>query len=415
MKSEISGNSWLVWGIATLFYLYELVLRVSPSVMTNELMSTFGATSTTLGVLISFYYYSYTVLQIPCGLILDKLGPLNILAISALFCVFGAALFAGYDKLFIAQIGRFLIGAGSACAFVSCLQITAHLFPKKYFVILAGVTNMMGTVGGLLGGFPVAKAVGCIGWRNTTLILGLIGILIIVCIFLFVPKKIDITDAEKPTESVASSVMKLLKNSQIVLSGIIAGMLYLPISAFSELWAIPFFMSKYGISSEQASLASAALFIGVAIGSLVLAIFARKMQSYTKAIKIGSIGCMLSFIPLLFVPCSLYTAFFIVFCVGFFTGAQVINFTCAKNNATKELAGTAVAFTNCIVMLVGSIFQPLLGVLLDVFWTGKISETGCRIYDISCYKMAIMTLPVCILVAYILSIFQKETIQNEID
>ncbi|MDR3031441.1 MAG: MFS transporter [Holosporales bacterium] len=414
MESKISYRSWLVWGVAALFYLYELILRVSPSVMTNELMSTFNATSTTLGILVSFYYYAYTILQLPCGIILDKLGPRNLLGLSAILCVIGSVLFASYDTISVAQIGRFLVGAGSACAFISCLQISANLFPKKYFVILAGVTNMMGTIGGLLGGAPIAKAVNSIGWHNTTYALASIGIFIAILIFVFVPKRI--TKKAKSAiqeESIIQLVLNLMKNSQIVLCGVVGGLMYLPISAFSELWAVPFFMAKYGIRSQEAALASAILFIGVAIGSLVLAILARKINSYMKTIKMGALGAAVLFIPLLYCEFSLYAAFGFVFFIGFFTGVQVINFTCAQNNSTSEIAGTTIALINCIVMLIGSIFQPLLGLLLDISWNGKISEFGVRYYDISCYKYAIMTLPLCLLIACLFSLFIKETINKE--
>ena len=56
MENRVGYKSWFIFGIATVFYLYELALRVSPSVMTNDLMSTFNVTSTMLGVLVSFYY-----------------------------------------------------------------------------------------------------------------------------------------------------------------------------------------------------------------------------------------------------------------------------------------------------------------------------------------------------------------------
>ena len=413
MSSEISFKSWGIWGIATIFYLYELVLRVSPSVMINDLMLTFNATSTMLGVLISFYYYSYTMLQLPCGVILDKLGPKVLLGLSALFCVFGTLLFAAFNKLYIAQIGRFLIGAGSACAFISCLQISANLFPKKYFVILAGITNMMGTFGGLLGGFPIAKAVNSIGWQNTSYLLAALGMIIVTLIFLFVPKTIATSPKMRHEESVVQSVFKLFKNSQIILCGIVAGLMYLPISAFSELWAIPFFMTKYSVNNETASLASAILFVGVAVGSLVFAIFARKIRSYMKTIKLGAFGTGMMFIVLLYFSANLYVAFSVVFLIGLFTGTQVINFTCAKNNSQKEVAGTTIALTNCIVMLIGSIFQPALGFILDAFWNGKISESGIRIYDVSCYDHAILTLPVCLLIAFVCTLFIKETINTE--
>ncbi len=414
MEKKVSGKSCWIFGIAAIFYLYELALRVSPSVMTNDLMVTFNATSTILGVLISFYYYAYTVLQLPCGIILDKMGARNLLGISAVLCVLGSCLFAVSDKIHIAQIGRFLVGAGSACAFISCLQIAANLFPKKYFVILAGITNMMGTLGGLFGGAPVAKAVNTFGWQNATYMLGAIGIVIAILIFVLVPKDTGNANAQnKTSKSIWSNISKLLRNPQVVLSGIIAGFMYLPIDAFAELWAVPFFMSKYGIGNEFAALASALIFVGVAIGSVAIAVLAKKIRSYMRTMRLAMLFTAIAFVPLIYTNCGLYVAFGIVLLIGFFTGAQPIGFTIAKESVSAEISGTTLAMTNCIVMLIGSIFQPFLGALLDFFWKGEICEAGVRVYGIECYEKAILVIPVFLIISYILSIFLKDTINTE--
>ena len=413
-KEKVHSNSWIIWGIAALFYLYEMILRVSPSVMTEDLMSYYDVTSTMLGVLVSFYYYAYTLLQIPCGLILDKLGPRNLIALSAIFCAVGSFLFSISNQIYIAEIGRFFVGAGSACAFISCLQIASSLFSAKYFVILAGLTNMMGTLGGLFGGLPVAKAVNSFGWINTTFFLATLGVIIAFFAFILIPKRI--TNYKKSEyKSITSSLKRILTNKQVILSGLIAGFMYLPISAFSELWAVPFFMAKYDVNNETASIASATLFTGVAIGSVLLAVISRRINSYMKTIRFSILGVAALFIPLIYVTYSIYLSFTIVFFIGILTGAQVINFTCAKNNESKEISGTTIAFTNGIVMLIGSVFQPVLGVLLDVFWNGGLSESGIRIYETSCYQKAILTLPICLIVSYILSVFVKETITTEND
>ena len=413
MEDKVGCKSFAIFGIATVFYLYELALRVSPSVMTNDLMGTFNVTSTMLGILVSFYYYAYTALQIPCGIILDRLGARNLLGISALLCVIGSCLFACSNKIVVAQIGRFLVGCGSACAFISCLQIAANLFPKRYFVVLAGITNMMGTLGGLFGGFPVARAVNVLGWQNATYILATIGIIIAILIFMLVPKNMGEQKPKTNNQSIAINIAKLLKNSQVILSGIVAGFMYLPIDAFAELWAVPFFMAKYGISNEKASLASAIIFVGVAIGSVILALFAKKIESYTKTIKLATTLMAVSFIPLVYTDCNLYTAFCIVLIIGLLTGAQPIGFTIAKESVSAEISGTTLAMTNCIVMLIGSIFQPFLGALLDFFWDGKLNEAGLRIYSKSAYEHAILVIPIFLAIAYVVSVFLKETIKTE--
>lgn len=109
----------------------------------------------------------------------------------------------------------------------------------------------------------------------------------------------------------------------------------------------------------------------------------------------------------------MFISFTIVFVIGVLTAAEVLVFTCAKNNESEQNSGTAIAFANALVMLAGSIFQPVLGMMLDFFWTNNLSIDGIRIYDVYTYQKAMLTLPLCLIIAFILSLFVNETIYNE--
>lgn len=407
----ISSKSWLIWAIASMFYMYEMILRVFPSVITNDLMSTYMIDSTMLGLIVSCYYYAYTLLQIPCGLLLDKLGPKSLLSASALLCAIGAYFFVHTTSVYIAQLSRFLIGAGSACAFISCLQIASALFPSQYFPLLAGITNMMGTLGATFGSTPIAVATNTLGWKVTSDCLSVLGVILAVCIWFLFPKKLKQVGIEENKEHLLKSLKKIIKNNQIILAGLIAGFMYLPISAFSELWAVPFFAIKHNIDTESASLASAILFIGVAIGSVVTAVIADKIKSYIKTIKFSIICTTFLFLALIYLSNSTRMSFLIVFLIGLSTGAEVLGFTCAKIYSDKETEASSLAFANAIIMFIGCIFQSLLGYLLDFFWTGKMSASNLKIYDLVCYNKAILTLPICLVVAYGLCFFVRKKVE----
>ncbi|MBQ8651498.1 MAG: MFS transporter [Alphaproteobacteria bacterium] len=373
--------------------------------MTNELMSTFNAGTASMGILISFFYYSYTAMQLPCGFIIDRIGPRNLLGISATLCVIGSFIFALTDNINIAKIGRFLVGSGSACSFISCLQISAHMFPKRHFVILTGITNVMGTLGGLVGGVPIAKIVNVYGWQTTTNILAICGIFIGLLIVFFIPKRIESQSEQQSKSSVLTAFVSIAKNKQVLLAGLIAGLMYLPIDVFAELWAVPYFMVKYNISNEYAAISSSIIFVGVAIGSVAMAIFAEKIHSYKKTLQLSAGVLMLLFSALLFSNQKILTAFIMVFLIGFFTGAQPIGFTCAKENVQPNKTGAAISITNCIVMLIGAIFQPLIGVLLDIFG----NEKNTHAYDINSYNAALMLIPISLAISVICSSKIKES------
>lgn len=411
-----SYRKWLIWSLAALFYLYETFLRVSPSVMTQQLMEDFGVTSTKLGVLTSFYYYAYVPLQIPCGMIVDRLGIRFILSLSCLLCVVGTLMFAGSDQLWVAQIGRFILGAGSACAFISCLKITAQWFNPIHFALVAGLTNMMGTLGGLCAGKPLAMLVNYMGWRRASVYLGLLGLPVMLLIWFYFKKR-DHTSASPKTHNAPQNQHNFVKtlphitqNSSIWIAGIVGGLMYLPISAFAELWGVPFFMATHSIDNEVASSISHMVFIGMALGSPTAAWLLSQLGSIKKVMQLSALLAGLLFVCIAFAgyfPIALSYVF--VFAAGFCLGGQVLCFTIAKNHTSEELSGTAIGFTNALVMMSGIIFQPLLGHILDVFWDGTFTLSGIRNYTAYAYKMSMLTIPAC----FILSVALLHWIKNQ--
>ena len=85
-KKQSSFKPWLVWGLGCLFYFYECLLQVSPSVMSAELMHDFSVTSHMLGILSGVYFYFYAGMQLPCGVMTDYFGPRRLLTIATTIC-----------------------------------------------------------------------------------------------------------------------------------------------------------------------------------------------------------------------------------------------------------------------------------------------------------------------------------------
>ena len=93
---------WLIWSLGALFYGYEYFLQVSPSVMVPDLMRSFHIGGAALGNLTAFYFYAYASMQIPAGLLLDRLGPRRLLTIAVLLCASGAFIFGSAHSLPVA-------------------------------------------------------------------------------------------------------------------------------------------------------------------------------------------------------------------------------------------------------------------------------------------------------------------------
>ena len=394
------------WIMASFFYFYEVILRVSPSVMTEQLMEYFQISATALGWLSTSYYISYFILQIPCGMIVDHYGARRVITISSLICVVGTVIFATQQNFFFAMFGRLLIGVGSACAFISCLKLATDWFSPHRFALVAGAANMMGTIGATFSGRPLAALVENYGWQNACLCLAAIGLCISPLIWIFVRDKKHEHHHEIPLRK---SLTVILKNKQLWLVGIIGGILYLPITAFAELWGVPYMMNVYGIDSKVASQATVMIFVGMAIGGPVFSYVAKHLHSYKKTMLLCAIVASLLFAAVSMANRFTYEViFFVLFAIGFMIGGQVLAFTLARNNTLDRFNGTAMGFTNGLISAVGMVFQPLLGKILDFFWSGEVAANGVRIYTVANYQWAIFTLSFTLLVSVILLIFVKD-------
>src|SRR5947209_6347692 len=98
-KYPSASLSWSIWGIAALFYLAGFYHRVSPAVMTDELMQAFGIGAASLGNLSAFYFYFYVAMQIPTGILVDSWGARKLLISGAIAAAVGAFLFGSTDNL----------------------------------------------------------------------------------------------------------------------------------------------------------------------------------------------------------------------------------------------------------------------------------------------------------------------------
>src|SRR5262245_41850721 len=109
----------LIWLIAALFYLYQFVIRVAPSVFAHDMRLFLVVDACMLGSIISLYYYGYAGMQIPAGIILDRIGVKRPLMLCCLMLAAGALLFSMTHNIYLLSLARLMMGIGSAFGFLS--------------------------------------------------------------------------------------------------------------------------------------------------------------------------------------------------------------------------------------------------------------------------------------------------------
>ena len=93
--ARVSRSQAIVaFALGTLFFGYAFVQRVSPSVMTDELMREFAVGGAALGSLSAFYFYAYASIQLPVGMLTDHFGPRKLMSFAAGLCALASLVFA---------------------------------------------------------------------------------------------------------------------------------------------------------------------------------------------------------------------------------------------------------------------------------------------------------------------------------
>ena len=412
---------WIICGLAAVFYCYEYLLRISPSVMVPQLRAAFGVADVALGSLSAFYFYAYTPMQLIVGVILDKHGPRKILTVAVLACAIGTTLFAFSDVFWMACLGRFLIGFGSAFAFVGVLKLATIWLPPDKFAMISGLTTTLGMVGAIFGQNVLVNLVHRIGWSDTILYSGLFGF-VLVPLIAWIVKDVNPENPHLATHAndvsyrkVFLEVKKVIFNQQIWINGLVGGLIMLPTTVFAELWGVPFLELQHGYSSTHAAFAVSLIFVGWAVGSPLAGLMSDKFKRRKRPLMIGSFLALLLMIVIIYgqgLPNWLiYT---LLFAFGVASSVEVICFAVGRENAPFTVAATAVAFTNLVVVIAG-LFQPIVGKLLDLSWDGTLLDEGLRVYRLEDYQIALTLLPISLFLACILSFFLKETYCKPID
>lgn len=428
MLKNLRGHyiaAWLICGIGAIYYSYEYLLRISPSVMEPALRAHFHLSASGFGFLSAFYYYAYLPMQIPVGILLDRYGPRLLLTGACILCVLGTFLFSATPYFWVAACGRFLVGFGSAFAFVGVLKLATIWLPENKLALVSGLASALGTIGAMIGDNLLGLMVVNIGWERTVEITGFFGIGLVFLLWFGLHTVKDSAHQHDTEEGTIGSFKQSLKDlrviigsKQIWINGLFGCLVYLPTTVFAELWGIPYLKLAQGLNQSSADFANSLLFLGFTFGAPLMGFISDKLKRRKPPMAIGALGAALIMGYILYSPhLSGFTINIAMFLLGLLYSAQCIVFAVGRELSPDEAAATAMAMTNMLVMLGAMFLQPLVGFLLDISASWRLQKitdtvadkTMSMIYTVGDYQFALSIIPIGIAIAAILTLFLKET------
>jgi MFS family permease len=152
------------------------------------------------------------------------------------------------------------------------------------------------------------------------------------------------------------------------------------------LWGVPFLESQYGFSTREAALVASGMLVMWSLSTLVYGPLSQRIGRRKPVFIGGTIVAMALWSVVVFVPdLPRWGLLALLAGVAAASGAFVVTFAFAKESVPARLGGTASGIANMGVMLGGMFMQPLVGVVLDRHWDGRM-VAGTRFYDFDTWQ-----------------------------
>ncbi|HJE59421.1 MAG TPA: MFS transporter [Nocardiopsis listeri] len=235
-----------------------------------EAQSRFDVGPALLSLLPMLQLLVYVILQVPAGLLADRLGPRYTLVMGMAAMAIGSCMFALAPGIEVAVVGRFLIGLGDALVFLNVIRLAALWFPRARYALVSGLTGVVGGTGQVASAAPLAWALGGIGW--VAAFLATAGLTVLMALLMLVVVRDRPTGAAgHSTVADPISAWAALKEA-LRADGPRIGMAHhaavmAPFTMMMVLWGYPFLVNGLGLSESVAALT----LTGLAAGALPLA------------------------------------------------------------------------------------------------------------------------------------------------
>lgn len=372
MSKKLSFFGFFIWTLAVLFYFYEFLLRVLPATVADNIIGSLDLSIEQFAIIASAYYVTYSLMQIPVGILLDRFPARVLITIAVALCSFGALWFSFAHSFIPAFIARLLIGLGSSFGFISLMIVTLNWFPRKYFAFLTGCGQFLGAIGPLVAGGPIALMLKSVhgDWRLIFLWVALFGISLTLLIGIFLKSKplsqdkILFVDKKDP---LLKRILQLLNKKQVWWILAYAASIYVALPILGAFWGTTYLQAK-GFSKTSSAFAVSMIWLGLAFGSPLFGRVSDAIHRRKPIVLLASVSGLIGSALIFLIPMeSIYFLSFCFFLIGFAGAGQSLSFVLMTEHAPEHLRATALGINNTAIMGFAALMPPFITSIIRHF------------------------------------------------
>jgi predicted MFS family arabinose efflux permease len=361
-------RAYLAWATVATAYAIAFLQRVSPQSVSLSFMQDFGTDAAGVAMLASSYFWGYTLMQIPAGLLVDRYGVKRVVLFSMAASSLGSAAFALAPNLMDVFAARLIVACGDALVFTALLKLVALSFTDERFGVMSGISQVSGYVGGVMATTPLAAAVTGFGWRACFIFIACVGVANLALASLAL-KPDPVSRSAKTLGSVLAASRQSL--SQIANWGCAMTFAshFAVVTTLSGVWGIPMVAHFFNLSPSAASTPLLAFMVGNAIGSIFLGHAADRAAAALDTALVRICLLRMILIAMLLPPFAHALGFlyvnFVFAALGLVAGGTVpLVLKCTKRLYTSDLIGVGASVNTTAAGIFAGASQPIIGLAM---------------------------------------------------
>lgn len=367
----------LVWSVGVSVYFVAVIFRTSLGVAGLDAADRFHVGASALSTFSILQLLVYAGMQIPVGLLVDRLGTKKVLTIGAVLFTAGQLGFAFSPSYGTALASRALLGCGDAMTFISVLRLGSRWFPARRGPMIAQLAGLAGMAGNLVSTLVLARLLHGVGWTAAFAGSAVAGVVVLVLMLLFLRDHPEGHEPEPFPHQGAAYVRRQIAASWRE-PGTRLGLwvhftTQFPAMVFLLLWGLPFLVEAQGLTRATAGeLLTLVVLSNIAIGLVYGQIVARHHRARLP-LALGTVGAT----AVMWAVTLAYPAvsgaehapmwLLVVLCtvLGACGPASMLGFDFARPANPPERQGTASGITNMGGFVASMTTLFAVGVLLD--------------------------------------------------
>ncbi len=396
----------MVFAGAVFAYLIGVTQRTSFGVVTVDATNRFHVSAAAVSTIAVVQIVVYAALQIPVGILVDRVGPRTLIVLGALVMAAGQLVLGFSSDFGTAVIARVLVGLGDAVTFVSVIRLLPNWFGGRVLPQLSQWVGVIGQLGQIVSAVPFALLVHAAGWQTGLLVASGASVMAAAVALALVRR------GEPPaaTSPVPTGGARALLSASLRRPGTQLGFWAHLVGGtvptlMSIMWGYPFLTAGLGYDVPTAATVLSMLVVGsVLAGPLIGFLIARyPLRRSNLLLTLVAVIFVIWSVVLLWPghpPLGLVVALFVA--IGTGGPGSLIGFDLARTFNPSHALGSASGIVNVGGFLGGFVCMLSIGLVLDALNTARVAAGGVsQLYSLDSFRIAFLVPYLVVLIGVI--------------